>query len=71
MAYLRNKFETGRCLLGYKTCLEEISSDLDNTISYIEDFLTILYKRELDRPLIKQLLSILEEAKQLKSGLVN
>jgi hypothetical protein len=69
IAYLRDKLESGRCLLGYKTCLEDIASNLDNTISYLEEFLAILYKRELSRPLIKQLRSILEEAKQFKSGL--
>jgi hypothetical protein len=69
MAYLRDKFESGRCLLGYKTCLEDIANNLDNTISYLEEFLAILYKRELDRPAIKQLRSILGEAKQFKSGL--
>ena len=70
MAYLRDKFESGRCLLGYKTCLEDIANNLDNTILYLEDFLAIFYKKELDRQLIKQLLSILEEAKQFKYVLV-
>ena len=66
LAYQKHKLESGKYLLGYKTCVEEVTIDIDSTIAYIDDFIAIFYKRDYRCAVIKKLLSILEEAKQFK-----
>lgn len=69
LTYLKDKIESGKCHLGYATCVKEVNALLDSTTLYIEDFLAIFYKKDCDNS-IRQLREILEEIKQIKSAKV-
>jgi hypothetical protein len=70
LAYLKDKIESGKCQLGYATCVKEVEDILNSTTLYIEDFLAIFYKKDCDNS-IRQLREILEEVKQIKSTPTN
>jgi len=64
--YYKDKLKIGRGQLGYTSCIKEMEEDLEQTIVYLEDFLPIFYKKDYRKSPLKQLLALLEEAKQLK-----